>query len=117
MIQHSIDDLWLASYLISRGAKVAGVQVLPYSSGSRMRAVFQLQDVPEEAIEEYSSGDPPAPVHQMRTAMNELRDLMYRELERRNGRGGIKTMPNGGNGNGQRRRGAYETGTIRDRRD
>jgi hypothetical protein len=98
-----IDDLWLGSYLISRGARLAGVSILPYNSGSRMRAVFELTNVPETAIEEYSNGDPPVAIHQLRTAMNRLRDLMYAELEKRNGNGSIKAMPNG-----QRRRGENE---------
>ena len=93
MIQ--IDDLWLGSYLISQGARLAGVSILPYNSGSRMRAVFELSNVPSSAIEEYSNGDPPVKIHQLRTAMNQLRDLMYAELEKRNGNGSIKQMPNG----------------------
>jgi hypothetical protein len=101
---HSIDDLWLASYLISQGAKLAGVCILPYNNGSRMRAVFELENVPTSAIEDYSNGDPLAKVHQLRTAINELRDLMYTELSKRNGNGSIKAMPNGGN----RRRGENE---------
>ena len=104
-----IDDLWLASYLMSRGGKLAGVRILPYNSGgSRMRAVFELTEVPEAAIEEYSNGDPPVAIHQLRTAMNRLRDLMYQELEKRNGNGSIKAMPNG-----QRRRGENENRSIR----
>ncbi len=111
MIQ--IDDLWLASYLMSQGAQLTGCLILPYNSGSRMRAVFELESVPPAAMQQYSSGDPPAPIHQVRTAMNRLRDLMYAELEKRNGNGGIKAMPNGGNGKGQRRRGEYESRSIR----
>jgi hypothetical protein len=118
MIQ--IDDLWLASYLMSQGARLTGCLILPYNSGSRMRAVFELNEVPGSAMQQYSQGDPPAPIHQVRIAMNRLRDLMYAELEKRNGKGGIKTMPNGGgNGgqrsDGQRRRGEHETGAIRNR--
>ena len=103
MIQ--IDDLWLASYLVSQGAKLAGVSILPYSNGSRMRAVFELMHVPTDAIGNYSNGDPLVNIHQLRTAINELRDLMYAELAKRNGNGSIKQMPNGG---GKRRRGEYE---------
>jgi len=103
MIQ--IDDLWLASYLVSQGAKLAGVSILPYNSGSRMRAVFELTAVPADAIGDYSNGDPLVQIHQLRTAINELRDRMYEELQKRNGNGSIKAMPNGG---GQRRRGEYE---------
>jgi hypothetical protein len=105
-----IDDLWLASYLMSQGGKLAGVRILPYNSGSRMRAVFELTDVPEAAIEEYGNGDPPVGIHQLRTAMNRLRDLMYQELEKRNGNGSIKAMPNG-----QRRRGENENRAVRHR--
>jgi len=109
MIQ--IDDLWLASYLMSQGARLEGVSILPYSGGSRMRAVFELENVPPEAIKEYGSGDPPVSIHQLRTHMNKLRDLMYAELQKRNGNGSIKQMPNGG----QRRRGENESGSIRNR--
>jgi hypothetical protein len=56
-----------------------------------MRAVFELTGVPETAIEEYSSGDPPVAIHQLRTAMNQLRDLMYAELQKRNGNGSINS--------------------------
>ncbi len=111
MIQ--IDDLWLASYLMSRGAQLTGCLILPYNSGSRMRAVFELESAPAAAIEQYSNADPPVPIHQLRTAMNRLRDLMYCELEKRNnGNGGIKAMPNGGQ---QRRRGEYESRAVRNR--
>jgi len=104
MIQ--IDDLWLASYLMSQGARLEGVLILPYNSGSRMRAVFELGNVPAEAIKEYASGDPQVSIHKLRTVMNDLRDLMYAELQKRNGNGSIKQMPNG---NGmQRRRGENE---------
>ncbi len=109
MIQ--IDDLWLASYLISKGAKLAGVSILPYNSGSRLRAVFELNAVPEQAIERYSCGDPLVKIHSLRTAINELRDLMYGELEKRNGNGSIKAMPNGR----ARRRGENENRSIRHR--
>jgi hypothetical protein len=113
---HSIDDLWLASYLVSRGAKLAGVSVLPLASGSRLRAVFELEGVSQGAIEEYSQGDPAVQVHALRSAINELRDLMYAELEKRNNnRTGIKQMPNGKNGAGQRRRGEHENRAIRNR--
>lgn len=113
MIQ--IDDLWLASYLLTQGGKLAGVRILPYNNGgSRMRAVFELTAVPEKAIEAYSSGDPLVAVHQLRTHMNQLRDLMYGELEKRNGNGSIKQMPNG-NAAGQRRRGDNESGSVRHR--
>ena len=109
-----IDDLWLASYLLTQGGKLAGVRILPYNNGgSRMRAVFELADVPENAIEAYGAGDPLVAVHQLRTYMNRLRDLMYGELEKRNGNGSIKQMPNG-NG-GQRRRGENENRSIRHR--
>jgi len=108
-----IDDLWLASFLLTQGGKLAGVRTLPCNNGSRMRAVFELAEVPENAIEEYSNGDPPVAIHQLRTHMNKLRDLMYAELEKRNGNGSIKQMPNG-NG-GQRRRGENESGSIRNR--
>lgn len=101
MIQ--IDDLWLASYLVSQGAKLSGVSILPYNSGSRMRAVFELENVPAGAIEEYGNGDPDVPIHKLRTAINELRDLMYAALQKKNGNGSIKQMPNG-----QRRRGENE---------
>lgn len=110
MIQ--IDDLWLASYLMSQGARLAGVSILPYSSGSRMRAVFELEETSADAIRQYSEGDPPVKVHALRAALNELRDLMYAELQKRNGNG-IKQMPNG-NG-GQRRRGENESRAIRNR--
>ena len=109
MIQ--IDDLWLASYLMSRGAKLAGILILPYNSGSRMRAAFELENVSKTAIDEYSKGDPPVAIHQLRTAMNELRDLMYAELQKRNGNGSIKQMPNGG----KRRRGENENRAIGNR--
>jgi hypothetical protein len=101
MIQ--IDDLWLASYLISQGAKLSGVSILPYSSGSRMRAVFELSHVPADAIDDYSNGDPLVKIHELRSSINQLRDLMYGELAKRNGNGSIKAMPNG-----QRRRGENE---------
>ncbi len=110
MIQ--IDDLWLASYLISQGAKLAGVSILPYASGPRMRAVFELNEAKEEDIASYANGDPHTSVHALRTAMNELRDLMYRELQKKNGNGGIKQMPNV---NGQRRRGENENRSSRHR--
>lgn len=106
MIQ--IDDLWLASYLISQGAKLAGVSVLTYSTGLRLRAVFELENVHPDAIAAYSQGDPVAKVHQLRNAINQLRDLMYCELEKRNG--SIKAMPNG-----QRRRRENENRSIRNR--
>jgi len=110
-----IDDLWLASYLLTQGGKLAGVRILPYNNGGlRMRAVFELKDVSEKAIEEYSSQDPPVGIHCLRTAMNQLRDRMYAELEKRNGNGAIKQMPNG-NTNGQRRRGDNESGSFRHR--
>ena len=109
MIQ--IDDLWLASYLLTVGGKLAGVRILPYNNGgSRMRAVFELAEVPPNAIEEYSNQDPPVAIHQLRTAMNRLRDLMYGELQKRNGNGSIKQMPNE-----NRRRGDNENRAIRHR--
>lgn len=107
---HSIDDLWLASYLMSQGSRLKGVSILPYNSGSRMRAVFELENVPANAIEEYGSGDPEVSIHQLRTVMNKLRDLMYAELQKRNGNGSIKQMPNG-----QRRHGEYENRPFRNR--
>lgn len=103
MIQ--IDDLWLASYLIAEGATLAGCKILPYGSGSRMRAVFELNGVSQENIERYSSGDPLIKIHSLRTAINELRDLMYAELKKRNGNGSIKQMPNGGGQRPKVRRG------------
>lgn len=110
-----IDDLWLASYLMTQGGRLAGVRILPYNNGgSRMRAVFELKDVSEKAIEAYGSQDPPVAIHQLRTAMNRLRDLMYAELEKKNGNGSIKQMPNGNTG-GQRRRGDNESGSFRHR--
>jgi len=109
-----IDDLWLASYLITQGAKLAGVSILPYSSGPRLRAVFQLQDVLPESITDYANANPSVQVHALRTAINELRDLMYAELQKRNGNGGIKQMPNQPGGQ-QRRRGEYESRAIRNR--
>jgi hypothetical protein len=115
----AIDDLWLASYLVVSGARLSGVAILPYNSGSsRLRAVFQLDGVPEDAIDSYSNGDPSVGIHALRGAINRLRDLMYAELEKRNGNGGIKSMPNGGNGqrsDGQRRRGEYENRAVRNR--
>jgi hypothetical protein len=116
----AIDDLWLASYLVVTGAKLAGVSILPYSSGPRLRAVFQLDGVSQEAIESYAEGDPSVQVHALRAAINRLRDLMYCELEKRNGNGWIKQMPNnghngGGRDGGQRRRGEYESRAIRNR--
>jgi hypothetical protein len=110
MIQ--IDDLWLASYLMSQGARLAGVSILPYNSGSRMRAVFELRNVPPNAIEDFSNGDPLVAIHQLRTVMNELRDLMYAELQKRNGNGSIKQMPNN---NGKGRRGEHENRSVRNR--
>ena len=110
MIQ--IDDLWLASYLMSQGARLAGVSILPYASGSRMRAVFELENVSKTAIDDYSNGDPLAKVQELRTAMNQLRDLMYAELEKRNGNGSIKQMPNHNNGE-KRRRGENENRSER----
>jgi len=105
---HSIDDLWLASYLISQGARLGRVQVLPSCYGPRLRAVFELTGIPDEAIDNYANGDPAVKVHALRAALNELRDLMYAELAKRNGNA-IKQMPNGANGNGgQRRRGENE---------
>jgi hypothetical protein len=95
-----IDDLWLASYLIAEGGKLAGCKILPYGSGSRMRAVFEIENINQEKIECYSNRDPLVKIHSLRTAINELRDLMYAELQKRNGNGSIKQMPNGG---GQRR--------------
>jgi len=109
---HSIDDLWLASYLMSQGAKLAGVSILPCNGGSRMRAVFELTNVPADAISDYSNGDPHASVHQLRTAINELRDLMYEALQKRNGNGSIKQMPNGKE---PRRRRENENRSVRNR--
>jgi hypothetical protein len=114
MIQ--LDDLWLSAYLVSQGARLAGVSILPYSSGSRLRAVFELSHVPPDAINEYSSGDPLVKIHELRTAINQLRDLMYEALAKRNGNGSIKQMPNGRwSDGGQRRRGDNENRTIRNR--
>ncbi len=117
MIQ--IDDLWLASYLITQGAELAGVSILPYASGPRLRAVFELQNVCDSSIQTYTSGDPTVNIHALRTAINDLRDLMYRELEKKNGNGGIKQMPNanGQRSDGQRRRGENENRSSRNRRD
>ncbi len=106
-----IDDLWLASYLVAGGAKLAGVSIFPYNSGSRLRAVFELDGVKADAIESYSSSDPLVKIHELRTSMNKLRDLMYAELEKRNGNGSIKAMPNGR----ARRRGENENRSIRHR--
>jgi hypothetical protein len=108
---HAIDDLWLASYLISQGARLAGVSILPVSGGSRLRAVFELADVSAEAIRQYAESDPQVRVHQLRSAINRLRDLMYAELCKRNGNGSIKQMPNGGQG----RRRDYEIHQRRNR--
>jgi hypothetical protein len=114
MIQ--IDDLWLASYLLSQGARLAGVSILPYASGSRMRAVFELSHAPADAINEYSSGDPLVKIHELRSSINQLRDLMYAELEKRNGNGSIKAMPNGRRSDGgQRRRRDHENRADRNR--
>ena len=109
MIQ--IDDLWLASYLITQGAELAGVSILPYNSGGRLRAVFELTGAHAAAIDTYANGTPRVEVHALRTAINRLRDLMYVELEKRNGNGSIKSMPNGV----QRRRGENESRAIRHR--
>lgn len=112
MIQ--IDDLWLASYLVTQGAEIAGVSILPYNSGPRMRAVFELHGVHAAAISSYANGNPAVEVHALRIAINRLRDLMYAELEKRNGNGSIKHMPNGGSA-GQRRRGENENRATRHR--
>lgn len=112
MIQSSIqiDDLWLASYLVTQGAELAGVSILPYNNGGRLRAVFELSGAYQAAIESYANGNPAVKVHALRDAINRLRDLMYAELEKRNGNGSIKHMPNG-----QRRRGENENRAARHR--
>ena len=101
-----IDDLWLASYLLTEGAQLKSVLIFPYSNG-RLTAVFELQEVPEVAMQKYASGDPCVKVHALRAAINRLRDLMYREFERCNQQ--TKKMPNGA------RRYGNENRTERDR--
>jgi hypothetical protein len=77
----------------------------------RCQAVFELSHAPADAINEYSSGDPLVKIHELRSSINQLRDLMYAELEKRNGNGSIKAMPNGG----QRRRREHENRANRNR--
>lgn len=95
-----IDDLWLASFLVSCGAKLVRVCTIPYRNG-RLTAVFELESVSDEVMESYTSGDPAVKIHGLRTAMNELRDAMHAELSANNYE--TKSMPNGhrryGNGN------------------
>ncbi|MGH9858160.1 MAG: hypothetical protein ACRD4B_09990 [Acidobacteriota bacterium] len=89
-----VDDLWLASFLIAQGAKLAAIAVLPYSN-RRLTAVFALENVCEQAIKNYADGDPDVKIHSLRAALNELRDAMHRELSAKNGKPQIKEMPNG----------------------
>ena len=96
----AVDDLWLASYLISQGAELATVAVIPYRNG-RLTAVFHLENVSMKAMDSYANGDPAVKVHALRAAINRLRDLMYRELQKKNGT--TKKMPNGQRPDGQRR--------------
>jgi len=88
----TVDDLWLASFLIAEGAQLSNVCVIPYRNG-RLTAVFQLENVPLAAMERYGSGDPAVKVHALRQAINKLRDLMYEELSAANYQ--PKRMPNG----------------------
>jgi hypothetical protein len=107
----SIDDIWLASYLISSGAELAAISVLP--SGSRQTAVFELRDVSDAALSAYRSGSPLVDVHALRSALNRLRDLMHLELSKQNEKHQVKAMPNGKGG--QRRCERNESGAIRHR--
>jgi hypothetical protein len=95
-----VDDLWLASFLMSCGATLARVCVIPYRNG-RLTAVFELENVSDSAMESYTANDPAVKVHALRTAMNQLRDAMHAELSANNYQ--TKSMPNGhrryGNGN------------------
>lgn len=96
-----VDDLWLASFLMSCGATLARVCVIPYRNG-RLTAVFELENVSEDSISQYTEADPPVKVHALRAAMNQLRDAMHAELSANNHQ--TKSMPNGskrryGNGN------------------
>ncbi len=72
-----IDDIWYTSYLLSQGAKLAAISILP--AGNRMTAIFELDEVPETAMEAYTEGKPQADVHHLRAALNRLRDLTHSE--------------------------------------
>ncbi len=97
-----VDDLWLASFLVAGGARLAAIAVLPYSN-RRLTAVFELEEVAETAIAEYAEGAPLVNVHDLREALNRLRDGMHRELSRKNGKPQMKEMPNARRSDGQRR--------------
>jgi hypothetical protein len=98
-----VDDLWLASFLMSCGATLARVCVIPYRNG-RLTAVFELEGTSEDSITQYTQADPSVKVHDLRTAMNQLRDAMHAELSANNYQ--TKSMPNNGGhrryGNGNR---------------
>jgi hypothetical protein len=108
-----IDDIWLASFLVSQGATVGAISVLP--AGNRMTAVFELNEVPDAALVAYSRGSAQADVHLLRAALNRLRDLMHSELEKKNGNHTVKAMPNGGRSDGQRRCERNENRAVRHR--
>jgi hypothetical protein len=97
-----VDDLWLASFLVAQGARLAAIAVLPYSN-RRLTAVFELENVAEHAIKNYGEGDPQVKIHSLRAALNQLRDAMHRELSRKNGKPQMKEMPNGARSAGKRR--------------
>jgi hypothetical protein len=107
----SIDDIWLASFLISSGAELASISVFP--SGRRLTAVFELRDVPEAALSVYRQGSPQVDVHALRSALNRLRDLMHAEFAKQNGSRQVKAMPNANSG--QRRCERNESRAIRNR--
>ena len=96
-----VDDLWLASYLVAEGATLKAITVMP--SSYRLTAVFEIEGASEEAITAYARGNPYVRIHDLRTALNQLRDAMHRELSARNGKPQIKEMPNGKNSPGKRR--------------
>jgi hypothetical protein len=108
----SVDDIWLASFLISSGAELSSISVFP--SGNRLTAVFELQQVPDAALAAYRCGSPQIDVHALRSALNHLRDLMHCELQKQNGKHSVKAMPNG-NEQQQRRCERNESRAIRNR--
>jgi hypothetical protein len=107
-----IDDLWLASYLIAEGARLQSVSVIPYRNG-RLTAVFELDQVPEKSMQTYTSGEPRVMLHALRSAMNDLRDAMHRELSRNHCQ--TKQMPNGQRSDGDKRRNGNENRAANDR--
>lgn len=105
-----VDDLWLASFLVAGGGKLAAIAILPYSN-RRLTAVFQIEGVSESAIKSYAEEDAQVKIHALRAALNRLRDAMHAELSKRNGGLQMKKMPNG-----QRRVVENEEDSSRDNR-